>query len=222
MGAQFPIPAALSICQPSGRCAKVAFINVGRQHSVPTEDSLSRRHYPRHLRAIGFHGAHPCAPPFGRPAAFVPRPRANLTRFHGVFAPNSKHRALVTPSKRGKRAKRRINGDERTPVEQHAAMTCTRGHKGTTPQASIQYRYYNLRRIRRRCQGNRRYVGPQYRRSCGDQADTGTPSEKSGIKSIQPTAREQGAATNRFVRVGDEISLAERTHSIAASKISGR
>jgi hypothetical protein len=34
------------------------------------------------------------------PAAF--KPRVNLTRFHGLFAPNSKHRALVTPGKRGK------------------------------------------------------------------------------------------------------------------------
>jgi hypothetical protein len=58
-----------------------------------------------------------------RLATLIPRPRANLTRFHGVFAPNSKHRALVTPSKRGKSAKRQINGDERSPVEQHAAMT---------------------------------------------------------------------------------------------------
>ncbi len=58
-----------------------------------------------------------------RLGALVPRPRANLTRFHGVFAPNSKHRALVTPSKRGKSAKREISGDERSPVEQHAAMT---------------------------------------------------------------------------------------------------
>ena len=38
-------------------------------------------------------------------AALVPRPRVNLTRFHGVFAPNSKHRALVTPAKRGKGSK---------------------------------------------------------------------------------------------------------------------
>ena len=58
-----------------------------------------------------------------RLAALIPRPRANLTRFHGVFAPNSKHRALVTPSKRGKRVNRQINGIERSPVEQHAAMT---------------------------------------------------------------------------------------------------
>jgi ribosomal protein S27E len=31
-----------------------------------------------------------------RLAALVPKPRVHLTRFHGVFAPNSKHRALVT------------------------------------------------------------------------------------------------------------------------------
>ncbi len=30
-----------------------------------------------------------------RLAALVPRPRVNLTRYHGVFAPNSAHRALV-------------------------------------------------------------------------------------------------------------------------------
>jgi hypothetical protein len=58
-----------------------------------------------------------------RLAALIPRPRANLTRFHGVFAPNSKHRALVTPSKRSKNTHCRINGDERSPVERHAAMT---------------------------------------------------------------------------------------------------
>ena len=31
-----------------------------------------------------------------RLAALVPKPRFHLTRFHGVFAPNSKHRAAVT------------------------------------------------------------------------------------------------------------------------------
>jgi hypothetical protein len=40
-----------------------------------------------------------------RLAALVPKPRVNLTRFHGVFAPNSKCRALVTKSKRGRREK---------------------------------------------------------------------------------------------------------------------
>ena len=34
-----------------------------------------------------------------RPAALVPRPRLNLTRFHGVFAPNCKHRESVVPKR---------------------------------------------------------------------------------------------------------------------------
>ena len=58
-----------------------------------------------------------------RLAALTPRPRANLTRFHGIFALNSKHQALVTPSKWGKSARRELTGDERSPVEQHAAMS---------------------------------------------------------------------------------------------------
>jgi hypothetical protein len=58
-------------------------------------------------------------------AALVPKPGVNLTRFHGVFAPNCKHRALVTPAKRGKGSKSPgIDGSEdKTPAERHAAMT---------------------------------------------------------------------------------------------------
>jgi hypothetical protein len=56
-----------------------------------------------------------------RLAALVPKPRANLTRFHGVFAPNSKHRALVTKSKRGKKA--RAADEPQTPTERRASMT---------------------------------------------------------------------------------------------------
>jgi len=37
-----------------------------------------------------------------RLAALIPKPWVNLTRFHGLFAPSNKHRALVTPGKRGK------------------------------------------------------------------------------------------------------------------------
>ena len=36
-----------------------------------------------------------------RLAALVPRPRVNLTRFHGVFAPNSPLRARITSARRG-------------------------------------------------------------------------------------------------------------------------
>ena len=58
-----------------------------------------------------------------RLAALVPKPRVNLTRFHGVFAPNSKHRALVTPAKRGRGSKARGPDDLQTPAERRAAMT---------------------------------------------------------------------------------------------------
>tara|TARA_B100000767_G_scaffold14125_1_gene13564 strand:+ start:1397 stop:1555 length:159 start_codon:yes stop_codon:yes gene_type:complete len=45
-------------------------------------------------------------------AALVPIPRVNLTGFHGVFAPNSQHRAQVTPAKRGKKPdKTELKGD---------------------------------------------------------------------------------------------------------------
>jgi ribosomal protein S27E len=38
-----------------------------------------------------------------RLAALIPRPRLNLTRFHGVFAPNCKHRTRIVPHRlRGK------------------------------------------------------------------------------------------------------------------------
>src|SRR5690606_10687069 len=40
-----------------------------------------------------------------RLAALVPKPRVNLTRFHGVFAPNSAHRVTITPARRGKGAR---------------------------------------------------------------------------------------------------------------------
>jgi hypothetical protein len=44
-------------------------------------------------------------------AALVPKPRVNLTRYHGIFAPNSRHRARVTPAKRGK-------GDSPAPLDE--------------------------------------------------------------------------------------------------------
>ena len=53
------------------------------------------------------------------------KPRVNLTRFHGVFAPNSRHSALVTPAKRGKgnKAETPNEPEDPTPAERRAAMT---------------------------------------------------------------------------------------------------
>ena len=57
-----------------------------------------------------------------RLAALVPRPRVNLTRYHGVFAPNSAHRALVTRAG-GARAGQTLPGPMcARRAERHAAM----------------------------------------------------------------------------------------------------
>ena len=65
-----------------------------------------------------------------RLVSLVPKPRVNLTRFHGVFAPNSKYRARVTSAKRGKGRKTRVTNDipDQTPAERHAAMTWPLSH----------------------------------------------------------------------------------------------
>jgi len=60
-----------------------------------------------------------------RLVSLIPKPRVNLTRFHGIFAPNSKYRALVTPSKRGKGNKVKMpqGAQDQTPAEKRVSMT---------------------------------------------------------------------------------------------------
>ena len=58
-----------------------------------------------------------------RLAALVPKPRVNLTRYHGVLAPNHHWRADITPAGRGKGIRRRRHDEENSPIELHAAMT---------------------------------------------------------------------------------------------------
>ena len=68
--------------------------------------------------------AHGCAgATISRLVSLIPKPRVNLTRFHGIFAPNSKHRAQVTPARRGKVKKPRSLDEDQTPAERRAAMT---------------------------------------------------------------------------------------------------
>ncbi|WP_298435911.1 transposase [Ottowia sp.] len=60
-------------------------------------------------------------------AALVPPPRAHLTRFHGIFAPNANLRAQLTPAHRGKGCRAPsaevAGSDDRTPAEKRSAMT---------------------------------------------------------------------------------------------------
>jgi hypothetical protein len=71
-----------------------------------------------------------------RLAALVPKPRVNLTRFRGVFAPNSKHRVQVTPAKwgRGSQSTASNEPEEQTPAERHAAMSWAQRLKRVFPE----------------------------------------------------------------------------------------
>jgi hypothetical protein len=53
------------------------------------------------------------------------KPLLNVTRFHGVPASNSKHRARVTPARRRRGGRHPTTGDpqEPTPAERRAAIT---------------------------------------------------------------------------------------------------
>ena len=53
-------------------------------------------------------------------AALVPSPRVNLTRFHGVFAPNSKHRAAIVIKTKGEK---QATNEQRTESEKRSVMT---------------------------------------------------------------------------------------------------
>lgn len=60
-----------------------------------------------------------------RLATLVPKPRINLTRFQGVFAPSSQHRTRVTPAKRGRggHRARTAESEQPPPAQRRAAMT---------------------------------------------------------------------------------------------------
>jgi hypothetical protein len=58
-----------------------------------------------------------------RLAALVPKPRVNLTPYHGVFAPNSAQRREVTPAQRGRRAGVQPTEEAKTDAERRSAMS---------------------------------------------------------------------------------------------------
>ena len=58
-----------------------------------------------------------------RLAALVPKPRVNLTRYHGLLAPNHRCRGLITPARRGKGVKPISKAEVRSAAERHVAMT---------------------------------------------------------------------------------------------------
>ena len=92
--------------------------------------AASAQRGPRSALAIGSGTTHAIFEPLdfiAKLAALVPKPRVNLTRFHGVFVgvphhPNSKHRIEVTPARRGKGSPVSAH-DDKTPQQKHKSMT---------------------------------------------------------------------------------------------------
>jgi hypothetical protein len=82
-------------------------------------------------RKYGIPWAHGCAGAvIAKLASLVPKPRVNLTGFHGFFVgmphhPNSQFRLTVTPAKRGKGEGKQMSDlkEDKTPDERRTAMT---------------------------------------------------------------------------------------------------
>jgi len=73
-------------------------------------------------------GGHPHLDFIAKLAALIPKPRVNLTRYHGVFSPNSQHRAQITPAQRGKGSKKKASAtqESQSPIAKRAAMSWAR------------------------------------------------------------------------------------------------
>jgi Putative transposase len=116
-----------------------------------------------------------------RLAALVPKPRVNLTRYHGVLAPNSAHRAQVTKAGRGRGARR---SEDSTPAKRRASMSWAQRLK----------RVFNIdletKRGVRRGDAHHRL----HRRPGDDREDPRPPRCQSGCGAGCPAAAVPGAA----------------------------
>jgi hypothetical protein len=73
-------------------------------------------------------------------AGLVPPPRAHLTRSHGIFAPNARLRAQLTPAGRGRRpATDAALVDGPAPTDDQTPAERCRSDLGPTPQAGVQH-----------------------------------------------------------------------------------
>ena len=124
-------------------------------------------------------------------AALVPRPRANLTRYHGVLAPNSKHRVNVTPAKRGKGSSSQglqSTNKADTPADEHREMTWAQRLK----------RVFNIDiTICKRCRGAMRIIAsiedPLVIKKILDHLDTKLPAPASANQLPEPRAPPQAS-----------------------------
>ena len=130
-----------------------------------------------------------------RLAALIPKPRVNLTRYHGVFCTEqpparaggtgpARPPAHACPA-RGRR------GRGNRPDRRHG----TRGHDvGAALEAGVQDRHRNLQPVRRNGEDHR-----LHRRPGGDRKDTHAPEQKRRLRETRPAAREPGTPSSRPV-----------------------
>ena len=95
-----------------------------------------------------------------RLAALVPRPRGNLVRYHGILAPNAKHRNAVTPNP----STRKRQHPSRAHVHSHALDEDHREDDSNTPTSPMTW-MEQLRRVLAidlsvcpRCGGRLRFI----------------------------------------------------------------
>jgi len=81
-----------------------------------------------------------------RLAALAPRPRLNLTRFHGIFAPNFKHRHKIVPRQTWCKV------DDDKPL---APMTPDQVQGGATTEKRFRHQYRELPGVWRQAAGHR-------------------------------------------------------------------
>jgi hypothetical protein len=72
-----------------------------------------------------------------RLAALVPRPRINLTRYHGVFAPSSPMRRAIVPTPANARRRRKRKDSAAAPATRQCAPTDSRSDCNDPPTAPL-------------------------------------------------------------------------------------
>lgn len=163
-----------------------------------------------------------------RLAAWVPKPRVNLTRFHGVFTPNSKHRAWVTPAKRGKGNQWPSEGDIEapTPVERRTSMTPDRVRGRLWAQRLKRVFGINITTCRE-CGGAVKVIAciegpvvmPKALRGAGSREDTQPPRQAGPSAGGRPVAARPGTPRGS-VRLTPSNS--PRSTQIAVTRRAGR
>jgi hypothetical protein len=72
-----------------------------------------------------------------RLAALVPRPRVNLTRYHGVFAPSSPMRRAIVPTPANARRRRKLKDQTAAPATRPCSTTESRSDCNDPPTAPL-------------------------------------------------------------------------------------